>query len=282
MLRRFLAGCISLLAVLHAAAASRLPSSPFPAPIRSPSRIFYLNESRYSAIDVVTVASLQGLLARTSPELFLSTSCSVSPDCPAGLGPEDTLLAHLSFLGGIQVDASLSMLNLTGLLLHYRGEIDGFVLGDAAAAPASVGAAITGAAALPRAVVAVGASAEAAARAAGIPMLLDARPLLPRDVAARYPGSLSGRITVHQRFTSTPCLTGYAVFARAMSWFEEEGSGSAAADAALALLDARAAALGPAAVLGWGTDELADVGLASRHGESERRVCGREMRSLLN
>jgi hypothetical protein len=194
----------SLDACSHTTYPWRVPNSPYPGPSSGSNGlsavITTFNGTLVSSTQLLTLQTLQGVLARTSGGLFQTGA------------PGDTKNWWLSDLvsrfPGVSVDDSLQG-DFSGLLTRFRPSIAGYVLANV---PDDVSGALSYAAAADNVIVVTPADV-ATLRSLGIPQVADATSgsITPQSVLSKYPlgrGVLSNRtvnlqVTIRRRENCT-------------------------------------------------------------------------------
>ena len=188
------------------------PHSAYPAGSLGP--LFTVQSTNMSHADVVTLQTLGGVLARTSPSIYVVNS---DPDDPA---QDDTTVFWLnkikSQLPSLPVDMSAHLHgDLPGLLRRFRANISGYVFFDPATN--STNAALIRCAGADGNVIAAGTNATAALlQDLGVPRIEDVSSSNPYDAFVRSRPGLSNRMAVFQPDdgSKAACLSAFAVFGR--------------------------------------------------------------------
>lgn len=211
-------GCLLVVLVatttsVHAAESPfRVPGSPYPAPSAGANActgVTTFSAAKLSATQSMTLMTLQGVVARSTPALF-ETDTGASALWLESLKP-----------WGVAVDTSLAA-DFPGLLQQFKHAAPAFVVCDVAQ-PDSVTAAMAFAAAS-EGVVVVDVADQQAAAGAGLVPAGDARAggnVTAAGVLAAHPlggGALSNRVVALQDPSKYTSLADWAVFARAMTW----------------------------------------------------------------
>jgi hypothetical protein len=238
------------LTLLMGAQSARVPY-PLPASgANSTTKLFIFDENVLSNDDSFTISTLQGLVSRTTPQIY-----RIQGETGAY---SFWLNQTMAMWPQVTADYSLNN-NLTAALIHFRSVIDGYVLSNLTDASSSTAITVCAAGNY----VAVTSANEAAAIAAGLPLAYDVR---TRDVlwAIETLNNTNGfifskNIIILQDPTKFSCLSDYAVFARAISWWDT----SMVSVLSLTVLSS---VNPPAAVLGWGSNEGETVAAVSVFG----------------
>ena len=242
----------------------RLPGSPFPVPARAPASVTVLNATGASFDARVLFLSLSGVVAQAAPELFVLDAADVGGAGPTGRGAGGTTggmsLFQLGLLpAALPVDFALAN-DPVAVLRRFAHRLKGFVFCDtpppSAADNGSMHVAISLAGILGAPVVT--AATLPWALAAGLAQVLDARTLSLGDAFAQFEAAFSRTVLLNQQARNLVATIDYAVFSRALAFYDDELTGPFAA-AALA----RMAPV--SAVFGWG-QELDTVTAVSRFG----------------
>lgn len=231
------------------ASADRVPGSPFPVPsagLNASSSLFLIDPTGSPGDDLLTLATLQGLLSRTRPTLFRSAPGSAY----------DTWRDELTRTWGVTFDTS-SLPDVWAALARFAPNVTGFVIADLT--DGSVNAAV----ALCSAHGAVAVSARTAPRAAslGLPLIADAR---GRDLEWVLATLGTSRFSAKVSLIQDPKKTGMsdvAIAFNALPWYVADANASTGAAPRI-----WGALSPPFAALGWGPDERGTVAAASRAG----------------
>ena len=210
---------------------SRVEGSPYPLASSAPDRL-YLTSENFSYSQKITLQSLQGILARTKPEILRDVH------------------GHSGILENyVTIDRSYYN-NFNGLLTRYAARFDGYILCEARTSSVNVAfslASILNAIAVP-------VDIEQSAINAGYTMILDARGKDEAWVLANYGEQLSRTITSYQAVNDDRALHvgDYSVFAGALQFWDGSATGS--------LANSVYNRMDPCAVyFGWGAGEYATV-----------------------
>lgn len=109
--------CLCFLLVSVSSDPYRIPNSPYPFPTLGPNQtktLTLFDETKFSSGQLVSLQTLQGLLARYNPQLFRSNP------------QQNVFLSELVSQFRVTVDDSLQD-NYAGLLSNFRSSIGGFV-----------------------------------------------------------------------------------------------------------------------------------------------------------
>lgn len=221
----------------------RIPNSPYPSPIAGPNQTKVLtlfDETKFSKGQIISLQTLQGLLARYNPQLFRSNA------------RQNFFLSELVSQFHVAVDDSLQA-NYTALLSKFRSSVGGFVRFNAT--DDSVNVAISLCAANSN-WISVDIADIPTVRQLGIPQTADATTLTMEEVLAKYSlgTNFSNRIASLQDPQKGGFLSDWSVFARGVTWFDTSTDFSAKTSKVIL------AALQPeSAVFGWGVSEGATV-----------------------
>eukprot|EP00940_MAST-03C_sp_MAST-3C-sp2_P002449 g2449.t1 len=209
---------LTLLLVTHVTTASSLetsafpyPKSTFPAGDLGP--LFVVSTQNVTErADIVTLQTLAGVLARTSPSIYVVSS---DPSVSGSENADSTIF----WLKEMQrqhptLDISFRHLrgDLIGLLQRFRSNITGYVRFDPTTN--STNAAINYCAGAQGNVIA--AKDGDALNEMGIPMVADVSDLGPYDVFLKFKANMSNRMAAFQPDdgSKAQCLSAYAVFGR--------------------------------------------------------------------
>lgn len=222
------------------ASAARVPGSPFPAPalgLNASSELFVVDYTALSADDVFTLQVMQGSVNRDSPRLIRTDAVAYPP-----------WIAALSSTFNIQLNSSMDLPHMISFAAS-QGWLRGYIL--ASLQDNSSFAAYAAAAALGGGILAVTPVNIGLASAANLTQLLDVRGMTLQAVVAQLnaSGAFSTNLTIIQAPAWQSCLSEYAVFSRALMWWDDDPvNGSTFAWATANLTP-------PFLALGWGPDE---------------------------
>jgi hypothetical protein len=194
-------------AVIHAQPLSRVESSPYPVAAQKPDRLYLTSES-FGYSQKITVQSLQGMLARTKPEILRDTH------------------GHAAVLENYLAIDRAYYNNFNGLLARYADRFDGYILCEARTS--SVNAAFSLCPVLNA--IAVPIDIEQAAINAGYTKLLDVRGKDETWVLENYDGQLSKTIASYQAVNDDRALhvADYSIFAGALQFWDDSATGTLA------------------------------------------------------
>jgi hypothetical protein len=209
---------------------TRVDDSPYPASA-VPERLYLTSES-FNYSQKITLQSLQGMLARTRPEILRDAH------------------GHAAVLENHVTIDRLYYSNFSGLLAKYANRFAGYILCEARTL--SVNAAFSLCAALNA--IAVPVDIEQTAVNAGYTMVLDVRGKDEAWVLANYGDQLSRTIASYQAVNDDRALFvgDYSVFSGALQFWDDSATGT--------LANAVYNRMNPCAVyFGWGAGEYATV-----------------------
>ncbi|KAA6302985.1 MAG: Protective antigen [Candidatus Ordinivivax streblomastigis] len=185
---------------------TRVEGSPYPASA-APDRLYLTSES-FGYSQKITLQSLQGMLARTKPEILRDTH-----------GHANTLSEHVT------IDRTYYN-NFNGLLARYAGRFDGYILCEARTSSVNVAFSLCP---LLNA-IAVPADIEQAAINAGYTKVLDVRGKDETWALANYGSQFSKTIASYQNVSDDRGLFvgDYSVFAGALQFWDASTTGALA------------------------------------------------------
>jgi hypothetical protein len=216
---------------------ARIEGSPYPAATQTPDRLYLTSES-FAYSQKIALQSLQGMLARTKPEILRDTH------------------GHAGILESYVTIDRTYYNNFNGLLARYADRFDGYILCEARTS--SVNVAFSLCAALNA--IAVPADIEQAAITAGYAKLLDVRGKDEAWALANYGEQLSKTIASYQAVNDDRALHvgDYSVFAGALQFWDDSATGT--------LANSVYDRMNPSAVyFGWGAGEYNTVEQLSLH-----------------
>lgn len=216
--------------ITHAQQLTRIEGSPYPVSA-VPDKLYLTSES-YSYSQKLTLQSLQGMLARTKPEILRDTH------------------KHVEMLENyVTIDRSFYS-NFNGLLAKYAGRFDGYILCEAKTASVNVAFSLCP---ILNAIV-IPADIEQAAINAGYTRLMDVRGKDEAWVLDNYGDQLSKTIASYQAFNDDRALFlgDYSVFSGALQFWDASATGTLATRVY--------GRMNPSAVyFGWGAGEYNTV-----------------------
>lgn len=224
-------------AIVQAQQITRVEGSPYPVAAQMPDKLYLTSES-FGYSQKIVLQSLQGMLARTKPEILRDTH-----------GHAGVLENHVT------IDRSYYN-NFNGLLARYADRFAGYILCEARTS--SVNAAFSLCAALNA--IAVPADIEQTAITAGYAKVLDVRGKDEAWVLENYGEQLSKTIASYQAVNDDRALHvgDYSVFAGALQFWDDSATG--------ALANSVYDRMNPSAVyFGWGAGEYNTVEQLSQH-----------------
>merc|ERR1711977_89631 len=213
----FLALLVCRTASLSPAPLLPYPRSQYPAGALGPVYVVSI-ANLTSRSDIITLETLAGVLARTSPSIYVVTS---DPSPTAHTAHSDTTVFWLRQLeithSSVKFDMTTHIdADLPGLFIRFRSNVSGFVTYDPDTN--STNAAITHCAAASGGVVAVGIGAkmEKFLESIGIPKLADLSQTSPYQEFERSKSGLNNRIAIFQPDdgSKSQYLSAFAVFGR--------------------------------------------------------------------
>lgn len=216
---------------------SRVEGSPYPVAVQKPDRLYLTSES-YSYSQKITLLSLQGMLARTKPEILRDAH------------------GHAGVLENYVTIDRTYYNNFSGLLARYANRFSGYILCEAKTASVNVAyslCAILNAVAVP-------VDIEQTAISAGYAKVLDVRGKDEAWALANYGTQFSKNIASYQAVNDDRALFvgDYSVFAGALQFWDASATGT--------LANAVYDRMNPSAVyFGWGAGEYNTVEQLSMH-----------------
>jgi len=216
---------------------SRVADSPYPAAAQQPDRLYLTSES-FGYSQKIVLQSLQGMLARTKPEILRDAH------------------GHAAVLEDYVTIDRTYYNNFSGLLARYADRFSGYILCDARTA--SVNVALSLCAVLNA--IAVPADIEQTAINAGYTQVLDVRGKDEAWALTNYGAHFSKKIASYQAVNDDRALFlgDYSVFAGALQFWDASATGS--------LANAVYDRMNPSAVyFGWGAGEYNTVEQLSMH-----------------
>ena len=225
----------------------RLAGSPYPIS-KEPDTLFVVDESKLTYTQILTVESLQGILAQAKPSVYIIN------------GTNDAYSNWLSDLQtnyGVHLDLSLES-NFTGVLSHFKNNIDGYITYSTTSSsePSSIDVAIS-LAGIKNAIV-VSSDDQQAVAALGIPLLLNVSNENYQQFINDYQGSMNKSAFCYQTSIGGKgqYLLDYAVFGKMFFYYGDISSSLTSQ----VFSDMNSNSV----LLGWGSDEFTLVQTASQ------------------
>ncbi|MHB1685856.1 MAG: GxGYxYP domain-containing protein [Ignavibacteriaceae bacterium] len=213
---------------------TRISGSPYPISPQKPDTLFVIDESKFTDSQVLTIQSLQGLLAQSKPRIY----CIQNSNDSYSIWLNDLQKSY----GVIRNNAYIS--DFEGLLNHFKNYISGYIL--TTLAQPSIDVAISEAG-LKNAIVVVGTDTQTV-QAEGIPLLDDVANESYQQFINNHKYDVNQNILCYQTADKFKFLSDYAVFGK-MFYFFDGITGS--------LTNQVFSQMKPnSALLGWGTDEF--------------------------
>lgn len=233
-----------VLAVFTQGLPQRQPNSPFLTP-KTPDKVWVHDVHNRSFDEVLLLQTLSGIIAQSSPEVFLVDSS------------QDWSLRHERLVPATVQKRSEFLHNMSGLVNLFAKDIAGYILCDSTGAhneSLHIGVSLSG---ILKGIVATQ-STQAMVEKTGLTKLLDTADLTLEQVFHKYSTAFSARILFNQKTDSLWSSTDYAVFNKAWTQYDPT-LGSKLSQLALTRLS------NMSVVMGW-ADEVNFVGAAAKHG----------------
>jgi len=221
---------------------TRISGSPYPVSQR-PDTLFIINESNFTATQLLTIKSLQGILAQTKPRIY----------CILNSGDSYSIwLTDLQKNYGVVADYTYQN-DFSGLLNHFKDFIKGYILTYTTQPSIHVAFSLAG---IKDAVIVTGAD-EPVVKSLNIPIVEDVTNENYQQFFDSTKSVMNKNILCYQDPTKADYLSDYAVFGK-MYFFYEDISSSTTSQ-----IFSR---MNPnSALLGWGSSEFDLVQAASQH-----------------
>eukprot|EP00042_Codosiga_hollandica_P045902 m.473448 g.473448 ORF g.473448 m.473448 type:complete len:524 (+) comp57125_c0_seq4:33-1604(+) len=243
--------CFAALLSLLLALACGCANAVYPTPPPFPAFLYTVNQQPANVSLQVAVESLRGKLSQTIPQIFVIDEA----------GADDPTLFWLHVL---TTNYSLVLNNTfatdpVALITHFAPKIQGYFLCNTSNISVNMAASLLGI--HPDVGIVFGEDLVWLAHQLGLPLIADTRALDPATVFRENSDAFNGDIVVFQDASKSAFLNGFAVFARAFSFFdtaEEYYLGKLAQEVF--------SSMNPlSALLGWGTSEIGLVQACSRY-----------------
>ncbi len=219
---------------------TRLAGSPYPAS-HKPDTLFWVDESSMSATQVLTIESLQGILAQTKPRIYVTN----------GSDSYLTWLTDMQKNYEVIVDNSFRA-DFSGLLNHFKSFIAGYILTTTTQPSIHIAVSLAG---LKSAIVVVGVD-EQTVKGLGFPLLEDATNETYQQFIDNHKDEVNKNTLCYQDPSKAEYLLDYSVFGKTY-FFYDDISGS--------IYSEIFSEMNPnSALLGWGSSEYDLVETASR------------------
>jgi len=209
---------------LWATSIKRITGSPFPFST-APDRL-YLTSENYTYSQKIALQSLQGILAKTKPEILRDAHGHKAVVAKEGITLDQTYYT-----------------NFPGLLTHFASRLDGYILCTAKESSVNVAMSLAG----PLNAVAIPADIEETAKAAGLTMILDVRGKDESTILNNplYESKFSKKIASYQNCLDDRALFlgDFSAFTNAFQFWDNDANG-ALSTAAFARMNAGGAIFG--------------------------------------
>ncbi len=223
---------------------SRISGSPYPVS-RKPDTLFVVDESTLTYTQILTVESLQGILAQSRPEIYVIN------------GNTDSYAIWLSDLVntyGVTAEYTYSS-DFAGLLRHFKSEISGYILTTTTEPSIDIAFSEAG---LKDAIV-VAASDEPTVTGLGITELTDVTNATYQEFFSEYQGMMNKDALCYQTAANEKAqyLPDYAIFGKMFFYYGDISS--PLTSQIFSTMNSNSA------LLGWGNDEFSLVRTASQN-----------------
>ena len=227
--------------LLKSQTASRLANSPFPVS-QAPDKLYIVNMEHYTEDQRLTTISLQGMLAKTQPQIYCWRSVGFT------LWINDLYNNY-----GVEVDSTY-FLDFDGLITHFKDSIGSYYLCNLN--DSSTNVAIT-ACASHTDKIAVTSNTQALMSTLNIPLEYDVRPHGEYWMFENFGNTFSTKIISYQQHSKSTLLGDYTIFANAFQFFDDV-DGQLTTEAFARMDD-------NSMLFGWGIDEKETVEKASEN-----------------
>ncbi|MBI9071108.1 MAG: hypothetical protein JEY94_05900 [Melioribacteraceae bacterium] len=217
---------------------TRLLGSPYPASSK-PDTLYIIEDPNFTDSQLITIQSLQGLLAQTKPRIY-----RLSP------GSYSDWLYDLKSNYGVKTIYTYSA-DFEGLLKHFKNEIDGYILTKPGQTSIHYAFSLAG---LVNSIVVLD-NDEAIIKETGISLTEDVRNKPYEDFITRYGDQVNKDFLCYQTASKAKFLSDYAVFGK--GFFFYDGIRSSLTSKVFSEMNNNAV------LLGWGTSEDQLVEVAS-------------------
>ena len=218
----------------------RLEGSPYPMS-ESPFRLYVVKDQNFSNNQLLTIETLQGVLAQTKPQIYRLRSGGY------GIWMEDLRNNY-----GVTLDYTYQS-DFSGLLDHFKNDISGYILCNSDDPSVNVAISMCGI----KKAVAVTPEDEHVLKSLNLPEIKDVRGLDEKWFFNNYGDKITKKIFCYQKESKFAFLGDYAVFGKMITFFKPIGS-----DLTNRIFSAMTA---NSALFGWGDDEYQLVKQSSPH-----------------
>jgi hypothetical protein len=209
-----------------------LANSPYPLS-QKPDTLFVVNESNFSDTEILTIKSLQGILAQSKPRIY----------CIGNSGDSYSVwLSDLKNKYGVTVDYTYQS-DLKGLINHFKGYLSGYILANMTKPSIHVAFSLAG---IKDALVVIG-SDESTIKGLGLSLVEDATNETYQQFFNNHKNEMCKTMLCYQAPEKANFLSDYAVYGKSYFFYEELSS--ALSQQIFATMNANSA------LLGWGDSE---------------------------
>ncbi|MDR3628223.1 MAG: GxGYxYP family putative glycoside hydrolase [Ignavibacteriaceae bacterium] len=227
--------------VTYSGQPTRLQGSPYPVS-QKPDTLFVINDNNFSDTELLTIQTLQGILAQTKPRIYRVRGDGY----PLWL---NDLKSYYEVTTNYTYSADLK-----GLLSHFKNEINGYLLTDGTQPSVNVAISLAG---IKKGIVVYG-SAEQTAKDAGIKLLEDVTNQNYQQFIDSYKDQMNKNLLCYNSVDKITFLSDYSVFGKMYYFYD---------DIASSLSNEILSQMNPnAPLLGWATDEYSLVNTVSKKG----------------
>jgi hypothetical protein len=225
----------------YAQPAGRIDGSPYPVS-QKPDTLFVINDNNFTDAQLLTVQTLQGILAQTKPRIYRVRGDGYP-----------TWLNDLKNNYGV-ITNYMYQTDLRSLLAHFKNEINGYILTDGTQPSVDVAISLAG---LKHSIVVYG-TVEQIAKNAGIPLLVDVTNENYQQFVDSCKGQMNKNLLCYNSVDKITFLSDYSTFGKMYYFFDDITS---------SLSDEILSQMNPnAPLLGWATDEYSLVNTVSKKG----------------
>ena len=211
---------------------TRIDNSPYPLS-QKPDTLFIVNESNFSDTEVLTIKSLQGILAQSKPRIYCIKSSGDS---------YSAFLSDLKNHYGVMADYTYQS-DLKGLINHFKGYLNGYILANMTQPSIHVAFSLSG---IKDALVVIG-SDESNIKSLGLSLVEDATNETMQQFYNNHKNDMCKTMLCYQAPEKANFLSDYAVYGKA--YFFYENLSSSISQQIFATMNANSA------LLGWGDSE---------------------------
>jgi hypothetical protein len=227
--------------VTYSGLPTRLQGSPYPVS-QKPDTVFVIDDNNFSDTELLTIQTLQGVLAQTKPRIYRVRGDGYP-----------LWLSDLKNYYGINTNYTFSA-DLKGLLSFFKNDINGYILTNGTQPSVDVAISLAG---IKKGIVVYG-SVEQVAKDAGIKLLEDVTNQNYQQFVDSYKGQMNKNILCYNSIDKITFLSDYSIFGKMYYFYDDITS---------TLSNEILSQMNPnSPLLGWAADEFSLVNTVSKKG----------------